>query len=66
MEFGTAHVVGDVVIPVLAFLFPLTSPSEILLRKGLRPMALLAKSWPRPSKDSITWVDRLSSHFRGH
>ena len=29
-------------------------------------MALPAKSWPRASEDWITWVDRLSPHFKGH
>ena len=29
-------------------------------------MALPAKSWPRASKDWITWVDRLSSYFHEH
>ena len=63
LNFGTAHEVGDVAIPVLAFSFPLTSPLEILLGKELRPMAL---PWPRAFEDSITWVDRLSHHFQRH
>ena len=54
LEFGTAHVVGDVAIHVPTFPFPLTLPSEILLGKELRPMTLPAKSWPRASKDLIT------------
>ena len=29
-------------------------------------MALPAKSWPRASEDWITWVDRLSPHFKEH
>ena len=29
-------------------------------------MSLPAKSWPRASKDWITWVNKLSPHFQGH
>ena len=29
-------------------------------------MSLPTKSWPRASKDWITWVDKLSPHFQGH
>ena len=47
LEFGTAHAIRDVPIFVPTFPFPLTSPSEILLRKELQTMALLTKSWPR-------------------
>ena len=49
-----------------SFSFPLTLPSEILLGKELRTMALLAKSWPKAYEDWITWVDILSLHFQGH
>ena len=66
LEFETAHAVGDVAIPTLTFPFPLTSPSDILLGKELRHMALPAKSWPRASEDWISWVDRLSPYFQGH
>ena len=66
LEFGTAYAIGDVAIFVPAFPFLLTSPSEILLGKELRTMALPAKSWPRASEDWITWVDKLSPHFQGH
>ena len=50
LEFGIAHAIGDVAIYVLDFPFPPTSPSEILLGKELRPMALPSKSWPRASR----------------
>ena len=66
LEFRTAHAIGDVAISVPTFPFPLTSPSDILLGKELRPMALPAKSWPRASEDWITWVDRLSPYFHEH
>ena len=66
LEFGTTHAIRDVAISVLDFPFPLTLPSEILLGKELRIMALPAKSWPRASYDWITWLDRLSLHFQEH
>ena len=53
-------------ISTLAFPFPLTLPSEILLGKELRIMTLLAKSWPRASEDWITRLDKLSLHFQEH
>ena len=54
LEFGTAHVVGDVAILALTFPFLLTSPSEMLIGKELGPMVISTKSWPRASKDWIT------------
>ena len=66
LEFKIAHAIGDVVISIPDFPFPLASPSEILLGKELRSMALPAKSWPRASKDWITWVDRLFPYFQEH
>ena len=59
-------VAGDVSIPAPTFAFPLTSSSEMLIGKELRPMALLAKSWLRAFEDWITWMDRLFLHFQGH
>ena len=66
LEFRTTHAIGDVAISVPTFPFPLTLPSEILLGKDLRNMALPAKSWPKAFEDWITWVDKLSPHFQGH
>ena len=63
LEFGIAQAVGDVSIPTPTFPFPLTSPSEILLGKELRPMALPTKSWPRESENWITWVDKVIPLF---
>ena len=54
LEFGAAHAVGDVAIPASTFPFPLTSPSEMLIRKELRPMVIPSKSRPRASEDWIT------------
>ena len=54
LEFGTAHMVEDVASLASTFLFPLTSPLEILIGKELRPMVIPTKSWPRASKDWIT------------
>ena len=66
LEFGTTHADGDVSIPTPTFPFPLTSPSETLIGKELRPMALPAKPWPMAYEDWITWVDRLSPYFQEH
>ena len=66
LEFRTAHAIRDMAIYIPTFPFPLTSPSNILLRKELRTMALPTKSWPRASEDWITWVDKLSPHFQEH
>ena len=44
LEFGIAHAIGDEAISIPAFPFPMTSPSEVLLGKELRIVALLAKS----------------------
>ena len=63
LEFGTDHAVGEVAIPTPTFQFSLTSPSEMLIGKELRPMVIPTKSWPRAFKDWITWVDRLSPNF---
>ena len=54
LEFGIAHVDGDVAIPAPTFPFPFTLPSKMLIRKELRPMVILTKSWPKASKDGIT------------
>ena len=54
LEFGTAHAIRDVAIYVPTFPFPLTSLSEILLRKEFRTMALPAKSWSKAYEDWIT------------
>ena len=51
-------------VPRLSFFH--ASPSEMLIGKELRPMVIPSKSWPKASKDWITWVDRLSPHFQEH
>ena len=58
-EFGTAHAVGDVAIPAPTFPFPLTSPSEMLIGKKLRPMVIPAKSWHKAIDITYTSLSLL-------
>ena len=60
------HSLREVFSSPLNFPFPLRSTTKLFLRKTLRPVVNLTKSWPWASNGWVAWVTRLSPYFRGH